>query len=145
MAAFPLPVPGDIVYCRFPEEEVGRPGPKPRPALVTALIELADGSPGVLVAYGTSQRVDELHSGEFAIVPADGEPYRAAGLSYPTKFDLRRRVPLPYNDLWFRVPPRPTFGQTPKMGTLHASLMKRATAAFEALKRPGNEDADGVR
>lgn len=139
MVVFPLPVPGDIVYCRFPEEEVGTPGPKPRPALVTAIVELDDGTAGVLVAYGTSQRVGELHSGEFAIGPADGEPYRTAGLSHPTKFDLRRRVPLPYNDLWFRVPPRPAFGQTPKMGMLHASLMKRATAAFAAIASPKTE------
>lgn len=138
MVAFPLPVPGDIVYCRFPQEEVGKPGPKPRPALVTALVELDGGTPGVLAAYGTSQRVDELHSGEFAIAPADGEPYRAAGLSHPTKFDLRKRVPLPYNDVWFQVPPRPAFGQTPKMGTLHASLMKRANAAFTAITPPKN-------
>ena len=138
MPAFPPPVPGDIVYCRFPEEEVGKPGAKPRPALVTGLVRFDDGTVGVVVAYGTSQRVDQLHSGEFAIVPGDGEPYVAAGLSFPTKFDLRRRVPLPYNDAWFRVPPRPAFGQTPKMGTLHASLMKRATAAFEAIARLEN-------
>ena len=134
-AAFPLPVPGDIVYCRFPEE-VGKPGPKPRPALVTGLAHFEDGTIGVVVAYGTSQRVDQLYAGEFSIVPEDGEPYRAAGLSYPTKFDLRRRVTLPYTDAWFRVPQRPLFGKTPKMGTLHASLMRRATAAFETIAAP---------
>lgn len=134
-SAFPLPVPGDIVYCRFPEE-VGKPGPKPRPGLVTGLGQFSDGTPGVVVAYGTSQRVDELYAGEFAIVPADGEPFRVAGLSFPTKFDLRKRVMLPYTDAWFRVPPKPLFGQTPKMGTLHASLMKRAIAAFEAVQPP---------
>lgn len=134
-AAFPPPVPGDIVYCRFPEE-VGRPGPKPRPALVTGLAQFDEGTIGVVVAYGTSQRVDQLHAGEFSIVPEDGEPYRAAGLSYPTKFDLRNRVTLPYTDAWFRVPRRPLFGETPKMGTLHASLMRRASAAFQAIAAP---------
>lgn len=139
MPGFPLPVPGDIVYCRFPEGDLGKRGPKPRPALVTGIVQMDDGTPGVVVAYGTSQRVDQLHSGEFAIVPGDGEPYVAAGPSFPTKFDLRKRVPLPYNDVWFRVPPRPAFGQTPKMGTLHASLMKRATAAFDALRLPKSD------
>ena len=133
--AFLPPVPGDIVYCRFPEI-VGKPGPKPRPALVTKIVEFDDGSIGVSVAYWTSQRVNELHAGEFAITPGDGEPYRAAGLDFPTKFDLRRIETLPYNDLWFQVPTRPPFGQTPKLGTLHASLVKRATAAHNAVQKP---------
>jgi len=51
----------------------------------------------VLLAYGTSsQRVGEWFSGEFAITPADTAAYQLAGLSYPTKFDLRERVLLPY-------------------------------------------------
>ena len=131
--AFPLPVPGDIVYCRFPHAVLGEPGPKPRPALVTAIARMDDGTAAVEVAYGTSQRVDRLFPGEFAIVPEDGEPFRVSGLSYPTKFDLRRRVTLPYNDTWFKVPARPLFGRTPKMGSLHASLMKRAVAAHRAV------------
>jgi hypothetical protein len=90
----------------------------------------------VVVVYGTSRRVEQLHAGEFAITPGDGEPYRVAGLSFPTKLDLRKRVMLPYTDVWFRVPPLPLFGQTPKMGTLHASLMKRAIAAFKAIEPP---------
>lgn len=135
--AFLPPVPGDIVYCRFPEK-LGKPGPKPRPALVTGLVQFDDGSIGVVVAYGTSQRLGELHSGEFAIAPGDGEPYRTAGLSFPTKFDLRKLATLPYTDVWFQVPPRPSFGQTPKLGTLHASLVKRATAAYNAVHEPTN-------
>jgi hypothetical protein len=106
---------------------------------VTGLVEFEDGTLGVVVAYGTSQRVDELFAGEFSVVPGDGEPYRSAGLSHPTKFDLRNRQALPYTDRWFKVPPRPSFGQTPKMGTLHASLMRRATAAFAAVAKPRPE------
>lgn len=135
-SAFPAPVPGDIVYCRFPEETAGQPGPKPRPALVTGLSQFEDGTLGVVVAYGTSQRVESLYAGEFAISPKDGDAYRAAGLSFPTKFDLSRRVTLPYTDIWFRVPPVPSFGQTPKLGILHPSLMKRAQAAFAAISNP---------
>jgi len=132
---FPPPVPGDIVYCRYPE--IARhPGPKPRPALVTGLAQFEDGTLGVVVAFGTSQRVSELYAGEFALVPGDGEAYRAAGLSFPTKFNLAKRVTLPYSDVWFRVAPVPTFGQTPKMGILHPSLMKRAQAAFAAIVSP---------
>lgn len=127
--AFPLPAPGDIVYCRFPEI-LGKPGPKPRPALVTGLAEFEDGTLAVVVAYGTSRKTTRLLAGEFLIAPVDGEAYRAAGLSFATKFDLRRRVILPCTDEWFRVPPVPFFGQTPKLGILHPSLMRRAQAAF---------------
>lgn len=111
---------------------VGKPGPKPRPALVTGLAEFDDGAKGVVVAYGTSQKTKELLSGEFLIAASDGEGYRAAGLSFATKFDLRRTATLPYTDGWFRIPPVPFHGQTPKLGILHPSLMRRAQAAFAA-------------
>jgi mRNA-degrading endonuclease toxin of MazEF toxin-antitoxin module len=79
------PVPGDIVYCRFPEI-AAHPPSKPHPALVTGLAQFEDGTLGVVVAYGTSQRVNELYAGEFAMAPGDGEAYRAAGLSFVTRF-----------------------------------------------------------
>ena len=132
-SAFPLPAPGDIVYCRFPET-LGKPGPKRRPALVTGLAEFEDSTRGVVVAYGTSRRVAQLVAGEFAVTPADGEAFEISGLSYPTKFDLARSVTLPYTDEWFRVPPIPPFGQTPKLGVLHPSLMRRAQAAYLAAR-----------
>jgi len=133
--AFPLPALGDIVYCRFPET-IGQPGPKLRPALVTGIVEFDDGTRGVVVAYGTSQKTHDLQPGEFLISPQDGEAYRASGLGYATKFDLRSTISLPYTDEWFRVPPLPLFGQTPKLGILHPSLMRRAFAAAQAATKP---------
>jgi hypothetical protein len=133
--AFPLPALGDIVYCRFPES-FGEPRPKPRPALVIGIVELEDRTKAVVVAYGTSQNTNRLHSGEFLISPQDGEACRDSGLSYPTKFDLRLRVTVPYTDEWFRVPPVPALGQTPKLGILHPSLMRRAQAAATASQAP---------
>ena len=130
----PLPEPGDIVYCRFPES-LGKPGPKPRPALVIGLVKFADGSRGVRVAYGTSQKVDTLKSGEFAITSADVAAYELAGISYPTKLDLRNTQDLPYTEDWFRVPPAPAYGQTPKLGSLHVSLVRRLEAAFNAARK----------
>lgn len=126
-----FPAPGDIVYCRFPEE-LGTPGPKPRPALVVGTGFSRSEKDSVRVAYGTSQRVTELHSGEFAIYPNDGAAFQLSGLSYPTKFDLRRTAVLPYTEEWFCVPPAARHGYTPKLGTLHPSLMKRAQAAYAA-------------
>ena len=86
----------------------------------------------VEAAYGTSQKVDTLYSGEFAITPADRAAYEAAGLSYPTKFNLGKTFELDFNDKWFAVPPGAPHGQTPKLGVLHPSLMRRAKAAFDA-------------
>jgi len=90
------------------------------------------GRPVVEVAYGTSQKVDRLYAGEFAITPADQAAYEAAGLSYPTKFNLGEMFELDFNDEWFGVPPGAPHGQTPKLGVLHPSLMRRAKAAFDA-------------
>jgi hypothetical protein len=86
------------------------------------------------VAYGTSQKVSTLYAGEFAITPDDGAAFAASGLSYPTKFDLGETFELDFNDLWFAVPPGAPHGQTPKLGILHPSLMRRAGAAARAAK-----------
>ena len=67
--------------------------------------------------------------------PHDGEAYALSGLSVPTKFDLRSVKELPYNEQWFRVPPGAPHGQTPKLGVLHPSLVRRAKAAFDAGRR----------
>jgi hypothetical protein len=75
-----------------------------------------------------------LHKGEFAILKAtNAEAYRAAGLSYDTKFDLKQMIDLPYNSDWFSVPPAAPHGQIPKLGTLHASLMRHLQAAIRTV------------
>jgi hypothetical protein len=131
---FTLPEAGDIVWCRFPEVAMGGPRPKPRPALVVDLGTL-HGDPAVEVIYGTSQKLERLYAGEFAITPEDGIAYRVSGLSRATKFDLSHPVFLPYNEVWFGVPPGAPHGQTPKLGILHPSLMHRAQAAYAARRK----------
>jgi hypothetical protein len=111
---------------------MGKPGPKPRPALVVAIVQFDDGALGVRVAYGTSQKVDALRSGEFSITPADHAAYQLSGLGFPTKFDMCQTQDLPYDEHWFRVPQAPRYGQTPKLGSLHPSLYRRAQAAHDA-------------
>jgi hypothetical protein len=91
----------------------------------------------VEAAYGTSRKVDTLYAGELAITPADRAAYEAAGLSEPTKFNLRETFELDYSDQWFAVPPGAPCGQTPKHGVLHPSLMRRAKAAFDAGRSRG--------
>lgn len=90
------------------------------------------GEPAAQVVYGTSQKLDRLYPGEFAITPQDGELFVVAGLDRPTKFDMTRPVFLPYTDEWFAVPPGAPYGQTPKLGILHPGLVRRAKAAFNA-------------
>jgi len=128
------PSPGDIVWCRFPERGLPGPGPKARPALVLKVGEVG-GRPAAVVAYGTSRKIDQLYAGEFAITPSDYSAYEAAGLSAPTKFNLARTSELDFNDLWFAVPHGAPHGQTPKLGILHPSLVRRAEAAYRAANR----------
>jgi hypothetical protein len=131
---FAPPQPGDIVWCRFPHNRVPGPAPKPRPALVLAVGE-AQGNPVVRVAYGTSQKVEQRYPGEFAILPDEADAFAASGLSYPTKFDLGKTFELDYNSIWFDVPPQAPFGQSPKLGMLHPSLLRRAMAAHAAASQ----------
>jgi hypothetical protein len=88
----------------------------------------------VLVAYGTSQKTDQLRSGEFLISNVDAAAYRLAGLSYPTQFSFHSVVELPFNDQWFKPPPHAPHGQIPKLGVLHPCLMRRVQAAWEAAQ-----------
>ena len=131
---FAAPRAGDIVWCRFPQRGLPGPGPKPRPALVLRVGEHA-GHTVAEVCYGTSQKTDQLHAGEFVITPADDAGFNAAGLSYPTKFNLGETFELDYNDRWFGIAPGTPHGQTPKLGLLHPSLIRRAAAALRAVKK----------
>jgi hypothetical protein len=128
------PLAGDIVWSYFPDELQKKPAEKPRPALILSVYDDSAPEFGVLVAYGTSQRVTELYGGEFAITAADGDAYKAAGLSYDTKFNLGRSLELAFNDEYFCVPPGAPNGQRPKLGVLHPALMKRAAAAWSAAR-----------
>lgn len=127
--------PGDIVWCRFPQRSRDVPGPKSRPALVVSVTEHEDGI-AVTVVYGTSQKLDRLVAGEFAIHKAANKTAdEIAGLSYDTKFDLRNRIELPWDNRFFAVPPNPAHGQTPKLGSLHIGMSRALAAAAKAISR----------
>jgi len=92
----------------------------------------------VTVAYGTSQGLRRLHAGEFAITKQGHlAAYGAAGLSFDTKFDLRQRIELPWTEDFFTVPANAPHGQRPKLGSLHASMMRALQAAYKALREEG--------
>lgn len=136
MRCYPLPEIGDIVWCHFPYEGKDSPGPKPRPALVIDIGDLR-GERAVEVVYGTSQKVGRLYPGEFAITPEDDSAFAESGLTYATKFDTGRTLFLPYNDVWFAVPPGAPCGPSPKLGLLHPSLMRRVQMASAEVARTG--------
>jgi hypothetical protein len=112
LARWPRPQPGDIVWCRFPQDLVPRPGPKPRRALVLAVGDI-EGDTAVEVAFGTSQRTHRLHRAEFLIGPDDGDAFRIAGLSHPNQFDLAKRLELPCTSERCAVAPGIPCGQAP--------------------------------
>jgi hypothetical protein len=133
MRWWPEPVAGEIVWCHFPNSI--KPKPKARPALILSTMESDDGDIFANVAYGTSQKVNRLYKGEFLIAKMqDPAAYVAAGLSYDTKFNLGNTIDLPFNDQYFSVPPHAPFGQIPKLGILHPSMVKAAATAFQASK-----------
>jgi len=127
------PAAGDVVWCHFPDDI--HPRPKPRPALILEVFD--DDAPQffVRVAYGTSQRTTSLRRGEFSIERSRNlAAFEAAGLSYDTKFDLKQVLDLPFSTEWFSVPPAAPHGQTPKLGTLHPSLVRAVQAAYQAAQ-----------
>lgn len=126
-----LPRAGDIVWCRFPQVERLRPGPKPRPALVVSV--MAEDVTRLRVAYGTSRKLRPLRPGEFLIQPEDGDAYVLAGLSYATKFSIAQSVILPYSNDWFAIPPAKPHGACCKLGTLHPALHARVREAVEIM------------
>lgn len=128
------PQAGDIVWCRFPEDLRLTPGRKSRPALVLTVFDDEAPEHRVRVVYGTSRKTDRLYAGEFRIADTDGDAYRLSGLSYTTKFNLKRSVELPYNDEWFGVPPGAPRGQVPRLGVLHPSLLPRVQAAWAGTR-----------
>ena len=130
--AWSLPAPGDIVWCLFPEVPNIEPGPKPRPGIVLSVERRGDGDQ-VSVVYGTSQHLMRLKTGEVAITQAKNlAAFKLAGLAYDTKFDFKVIVDLPWTDRYFKVPPRNPHGNTPKLGTLHVTILRAVEAAYRA-------------
>ena len=128
-----LPRPGDVVCCHFPLREMpGRPGPKPRPAIVRAtFLDRRTNRSSVEVAFGTSKKTSRRFKGEFLIASPSG--MQAAGLDFPTKFDLARTVRLPWAREFFLVKPGKSHLV---MGALHPSDVIN-------LKRIGESIPDG--
>ena len=130
--AWKLPAPGDIVWCLFPEIPDIQPGPKPRPALVMRIERRTDGDV-VGVVYATSKHLGRLETGEIAITKSKHPAaYELAGLSYDTKFDFKVIADLPWTNRYFKAPPHSPHGNTPKLGTLHATVMRAFALTYQS-------------
>ena len=97
-------------------------------------VTVKDDGAVVAVVYGTSQRLDRLLSGGFAIRKAqDPAAFTLTGLSFDTKFNFKQIVELPWTVAFFKVPPKASHGQSPELGTLHPSMVQAARAAYLAV------------
>lgn len=127
-----LPRPGDVVWCRFPFREMpGKPGAKPRPAIVRAVfLDRRTSRSSVEVAFGTSKKTDKLYKGEFLVATPSGR--RAAGLDLATKFDLGRTVRIPWAIQFFTVRPG---ADSLIVGSLHPTDVMALRQAAKALTK----------
>ena len=133
MEYFPKPTIGDIVWCLFPES-LGKPGPKPRPALVIEVGQDGKHKPIVTVIYGTTKKLDRLYPSEFKIEKKDGRSFMLSGLSADTKFDFHHRIKLPFCSTWFGKAPGQVSAKEPRLGVLAPNLIARAKKAYDQAK-----------
>lgn len=122
-----VPAPASIVWCAFPSHlDLGRPGPKSRPALVLKARH-ADDPPTnhflVQVAYGTSNLKSDTRPFDFAII--NYSTLSLCRLPQATRFDLDLVLWLPWARPFFE-PRRSRTDQftTPVMSTLPGELQK---------------------
>ena len=90
----------DIVWCRFPELPITKPGPKARPGLVRAVQLSQDHTHArVEVCYGTSKLKKSMYPYDLFIENA--AQLTLLGLSQATRFELERTVFLPWAKEFF--------------------------------------------
>ena len=96
-------------------------------------VETFDDGDLVGVVYGTSKHLNRLKTGEVSITKAlHPAAYELAGLAYDTKFDFNVIVELPWSDRYFKVPPGRPHGNSPKLGTLHATVARAFALAHQS-------------
>ena len=115
----------DIVYGKFPYDNApASPGPMAHPCLVLDTFEVWQTEQfWVIVAVGTSKKVDALLAGQFCVLPAHGRAFERSGLKFPTKFSFERTklAKVPYSDAWFSPYPNQSGRRiNPKIGRLDA-------------------------
>lgn len=99
---------GDILWAFLPEEGHAAKAKK-RPVLVVNVERCRD-LLYVTVAKGTSQHLDAHYLGELRL--CEERVWKNAGLSKPTKFQLKRLERLPMTENWFDFSDRSVLPQT---------------------------------
>lgn len=96
-----MPAGLDIVWCRFPEDEMpNKPGPKPRPGLVRSVALSKDHTRALVqVTYGTSKKSPQDHPLELHIT--NSKELDLSGLPQATCFVLDRTIWLPWSPDFF--------------------------------------------
>lgn len=100
-----LPAPYDLVWCRFPlQEDLGNPGPKPRPAVVLNVAVDQDAGEGeVQLVYGTTNlKMAQRPRDCFVTNLAEMD---TCGLNKATRFDLDKVAWVPWAEEWFAILP----------------------------------------
>jgi hypothetical protein len=96
-------------------------------------LERRDDGDQVSVVYGTSRHLMRLKTGEVAITQAKNPAaYALTGLAYDTNFDFKVIVNLPWSDRYVKVPTRNPYGNTSKIRTLHATILRAIETAYQA-------------
>ena len=126
MPKLQMPQPGDIVRCRFPFEEDHNLF-KFRYALVLFVAEpLFGNKQGVVVAYGTSQKLDRIYPDEF-LLDQQNPVFAVSGLKKSTKFNLSRTEIMEVRPRNFLFGPD---GRV-SVGVLHPSLIEKVRPAWK--------------
>ncbi|WP_143051854.1 hypothetical protein [Sphingomonas palmae] len=130
-----LPAPTSIVWCRFPYvEDVDKPGPKPRPAIVKRASADQDGNPWVHVAYGTTQKLFLTGLTNFTV--SNVADMDACGLWCATRFRLDRVALVPWADEFFSDAPGRA---SPVMGRLSEHQVQLLRYQSALLQRQEQE------
>ena len=134
LTPWPAPFEGDMLWCNFPQFPSLDPGPKPRPVLVLQVRTFPNEGLMLLLVPGTTQGLHKIYPGEALILHSDRPAFEHAGLAFDTKFQFGESVVLPWTHDYFKVPQHRPFGDTPKIGTLHPTMVRSFSAAYAAYK-----------
>lgn len=132
-----LPAQFDVVLCNFPTaEKPGAPGPKCRPCLVIRSASTLNGRdfPHVRVIYGTSN--PKIGERPFDFHVCNMTEMDQAGLFHPTRFDMDRRLWLPWSPEYF---PAADGYHTPAIGRLSDKCKGSFMAKVQRRAREGLE------
>jgi len=142
-----LPAPYDIVWCRFPEhDDLGNPGPKPRPGIVMNVAVDDDERTGeVQVIYGTTTLKMQTRRHDFFVCKLS--EMEMCGLDKATRFDLDTFAWIPWDSEWFDTLPQydsPIVGHLTDhaIKLLQIELSYRKAAQMRALAERTRGDAD---